>query len=108
MNSPNADFYYPDGRIDPDKAFNFVRERTLTMTSEEFVRLMSKELEVQLETSDVPTPDQPALRDAKADSEPDNIQHIRSYSRCQCAASSGEEEADHVADSNEHEAHKRI
>lgn len=51
MDKLDDDFYYSDGRINPDKAFGFVLERTRTMPSEEFVQLMSKALEVRLEDS---------------------------------------------------------
>ena len=32
------EIYYPDGRINPDKAINFVREEMKTMSPEEFRR----------------------------------------------------------------------
>jgi hypothetical protein len=68
----HPDFYTSDGRINPDKAFGFVTERVRTMSSEEFVTLMGKALEVRDEDGNVLTPpvqpDAPVMRGPKAKS----------------------------------------
>jgi hypothetical protein len=40
------EFYYSDGRINPDKAFTYIREAMKTMSREDFLRFATTPVEI--------------------------------------------------------------
>ena len=42
-----SEFFYPDGRINPDKAFTFIQEKMKTLSREDFIRFATTPVKVK-------------------------------------------------------------